>query len=86
MAATSTYPPYRHGRRGRERPSSLLESPLRRSASTTRSSQRSAGSAHDLGRVEHARLDQVFVLAGQGVEAVVGVNPADKPQGASIRL
>src|SRR6267143_5060015 len=30
------------------------------------------GSAHDLGRVEHPRLDQVFVLAGQGVEAVVG--------------
>src|SRR6266567_3620010 len=31
------------------------------------------GSAHDLGRVEHARLDQVFVLAGQGVVAEVVV-------------
>ncbi len=29
--------------------------------------------AHDLGRIEHARLDQVFVLAGQGVVAEVVV-------------
>ena len=45
VAAFSTYPPYRHGRRGRKRPSSLPESPpqaLRWSASTTRSSRRSA--------------------------------------------
>src|SRR5713101_9483090 len=31
------------------------------------------GNAHDLGRVEHARLDQVFVVAGQGVVAKVVV-------------
>src|SRR5260221_14149195 len=29
--------------------------------------------AHFLRRIEHARLDQVFVLAGQGVEAVVWI-------------
>ena len=31
------------------------------------------GCAHDLGRIEHAGLDQVFVLAGQGVVAEVVV-------------
>src|SRR5439155_9637405 len=31
------------------------------------------GNAHDLGRVEHARLDEVFVIAGQGVVAEVVV-------------
>src|SRR5258708_2197844 len=29
--------------------------------------------AHSLRRIEHARLDQVFVLAGQSVEAVVWI-------------
>ena len=29
--------------------------------------------AHNLGGIEHAGLDQVFVLAGQGIEAVVVV-------------
>ena len=46
VAAFSTYPPYCHRRRRRERPSYLPESPppaLRWSASMTRSSRRSAG-------------------------------------------
>src|SRR5437879_10428426 len=54
----------------------FLKSPHKRLGSTHQPRDRAGilqGNAHDLGRVEHARLDEVFVIAGQGVVAEVVV-------------